>query len=328
MAAFRALDVLIVGGGPAGLSCAIEAMKSRLSVVVLEKGGVVDAIRRFPANLVWFSTPELLEIGGIPFVTSTFRPTRLDTMKYYQRVIRHYGIDVRQFDSVRRVEKSGSGFLVSTEKGLKYDTENVVIATGYYDHPNRLNIPGEDLPHVKHYYDEPFAYFNRRVLIVGGRNSAVEAALELYRNGSRVTLVHRGSKLSDGVKYWILPDIENRIKAKEIDAVYDSRVQKIWPDRVSVDRGGASCDIEADAVFILIGFHPDPGFLEGMGVRIDQKTLSPSHDPGTFETNVPGLFVAGSVVAGINNNKVFVENGRLHGAQIVRAILKKRGENS
>jgi thioredoxin reductase (NADPH) len=322
------LDILVVGGGPAGLSCAIEAMKSGLAGSVLEKGSIVDAIRRFPANLVWFSTPELLEIGGIPFVTSTFRPTRVDAIKYYQKVISHYGIDVRQFDSVRSVEKRGNGFLVSTEKGLNYETENVVVATGYYDHPNRLDIPGEDLPYVKHYYEEPYAFFNRRVAIIGGRNSAVEAALELFRYGSRVTLIHRGSRLSDGVKYWILPDIENRIKAKEIEAFFDARVKKIWPDRVSVVQGEDSFDIEADAIFILIGFHPDPGFLEGMGVRIDQKTLSPFHDPGTMETNVPGLFVAGSVVAGMDNNKIFIENGRLHGPQIIRAILEKRGENS
>jgi thioredoxin reductase (NADPH) len=322
------LDVLVVGGGPAGLSCAIEAIKSGFKVSVLEKGSVVDAIRRFPANLVWFSTPELLEIGGIPFVTSSFRPTRIDTLKYYQRVICHYGIDVLQFDPVTRVEKSGSGFLVSTEKGLKYRTENVVVATGYYDHPNRLDVPGEDLPHVKHYYEEPFAYFNRRVVIVGGRNSAVEAALDLYRNGSQVTLVHRGSRLSEGVKYWILPDIENRIKAKEIAVSFDSRVRKISPDRVSVIRGASSSDIEADAVFVLIGFHPDPGFLQGMGIRIDQTALAPTHNPETLETNVRGLFVAGSVVSGKNNNKIFVENGRLHGSRIIRAILARRGENS
>jgi thioredoxin reductase (NADPH) len=322
------LELVVVGAGPAGLSCAIEAARSGLSVTVLEKGSVVDAIRRFPSNLVWFSTPELLEIGDVPFITSTLRPTRVDAIKYYQKVVRHHRIDLHPFDAVTSVQHEWTGFVIQTERGLLYRARNLVIATGYYDHPNWLGVPGEDLPHVRHYYEEPFAYFDRSVIIVGGRNSAVEAALELFRNGSRVTLIHRGPKLSDGVKYWILPDIENRIKANEISAHFGSTVKEITPDRVAVDTPDGRFELPADAVFVLIGFHPDPGFLAEMGVEIDEATLAPVHDPNSLETNVPGLFVAGSVVAGKNNNKIFVENGRLHGGAIVGAILKKQGRDS
>jgi len=322
-----AADLIVVGSGPAGLACAIEARKSGLTVRVLDKGSVVDAIRHFPPNMVWFSTPELLEIGNIPFVITLLRPTRVDTIKYYQRVVRHFDLDVRTFDAVVQLQRTAGGFRVVTEKGVVHEARFVVIATGYFGNPNHLNVRGEDLPHVRHFYGEPYAHFGRDVVIVGGRNSAAEAALELYRNGARVTLVHRGEKLSEGVKYWILPDIENRIRAGEIAARFSSVVEEIRGDGVVVRGAVGKTVIPADAVFVLIGFHPDPEFLTALGINVAPDTLVPVHTAETLETNVPGLFVAGSVVAGKNNNMIFVENGRLHGRVIVDAILRRMVAN-
>ncbi len=322
-------DVVIVGAGPSGLSCAIEAKKAGLSVIVLEKGSLVDYIRRFPANLVWFSTPELLEIGGVPFVISTVRPTRVDTLNYYQKVARVHGLDVRSFDAVtgirRPADGSGGGFVVTTAGGAAYAARNVVVATGYFDNPNRLGVRGEDLDHVFHYYDEPFRYFDADVVVVGGRNSAVEAALDLYRHGARVRLVHRGSNLSEGVKYWILPDIENRIKAGEIQASFGSTVSRIEPGGVDLATPAGSLRAPARFVFILAGYHPDVDHMKAFGIDIDPETLAPAHDASTLETNVPGLYVAGSAVAGKFNNKIFVENGRLHGSVIVKAMRGAQG---
>ncbi len=317
-------DVIIVGAGPAGLSCAIEAKNAGLSTLILEKGSLVDYIRRFPKNLIWFSTPELLEIGGIPFPLPTVRPTRVDTIAYYQKVTKHFNLDVRSFDAVEKIDRVSDHFSVVTSKKIKYESRNVVVATGYFDNPNRLDVEGEDLPHVKHYYDEPFEYFDRDVVIVGGRNSAVEAALDLYRHGARVTLVHRNETLSPGVKYWILPDIENRIKSGEIKAEFESTVCRIHDGRVRILSHGNEKDIKCDAVFVLIGFRPDTYHLKKFGITVHGETLAPLCKEGTFETTVPGLFVAGSVVAGKFNNKIFVENGRLHGKSIVASILSKR----
>ncbi len=316
-------DLLIIGAGPSGLSCAIEAQRAGLSTVVLEKGSVVDAIRRFPTGLVWFSTPELLEIGNVPFVIPTTRPTRVDAIKYYQRVAAYFRLDVRTFDGVESVRRDSDGFLVRTERGKEYRSKHVVVATGYYDHPNTLGVPGEDLPKVAHYYREPFEFFGRNVAVVGGRNSAVEAALDLFRHGARVTLIHRGPELSKGVKYWILPDIENRIKNGEIRALFNSIVSEIRSESILVTTQQGMLELENDFTFVLIGFHPDTTHLRSYGVEIDPETLAPVHNPETLETNVSGLYVCGSIVAGKNNNKIFVENGRLHGATIVSAIMKR-----
>jgi thioredoxin reductase (NADPH) len=313
-------DVVVVGAGPSGLSCAVEAKTAGLSVIVLEKGSLVDYIRRFPANLVWFSTPELLEIGGVPFVISTVRPTRVDTLNYYQKVAGVHRLDVRCFDPVQTIRRSSAGFEVGTSGGALYTAANVVVATGYFDNPNRLGVPGEDLPHVRHYYDEPFKYFDSDVVIVGGRNSAVEAALDLYRHGARVRLIHRGERLSEGVKYWIQPDFENRIKAGQIRASFRSTVGSIVPGTIHVDTPEGPVEYAARFVFILAGYHPDVAHLRAFGIDIDPETLAPCHDQTTFETNIPGLYVAGSAVAGKFNNKIFVENGRLHGGAIVKAI--------
>lgn len=319
-------DCIIVGAGPAGLACAIEATQSGLSTVVLEQGGIADAIRRFPVNMTWFSTPELLEIGGVPFVIPTVRPTRVDTLNYYARVTQHFGLDVRTLTRVVDITRGdGAAFRVATAAGQTFEGAHVIIATGYFDNPVRLGVPGETLPHVRHFYDEPFLYAGTRVVVVGGRNSAVEAALDLYRHGARVTLVHRGPGLSPGVKYWIQPDCENRIKAGQITASFGSVVREIASGFVAVERGGTVENIPADFVFILAGFEPDPVLPAKAGVRIDPSSLAPVTDPATYETSVPGLYVAGSAVAGRNTNSIFVENGRLHGAGIIRAILRSRG---
>lgn len=317
-------DVLIIGAGPSGLACAIEAKKAGLSVIVLDKGSIVDAIRRFPTNLVWFSTPELLEIGDVPFVIATVRPTRVDTIKYYQRVAVQYGLDVRTLDAVDQVLNSADGFHLITKSGKDYSARNVVVATGYYDHPNRLGVPGEDLSVVSHYYREPYEFFGKNIAVIGGRNSAVEAALDLYRNGANVTLIHRGSELSKGVKYWILPDIENRIKNGEITAHFNSIVTRIDETGISIESPAAERLVPSDFSFVLIGFHPDTKHLRSYGVQINPQNLGPVHNEETLETNVPGLYVCGSIVAGKNNNKIFVENGRLHGKVVVDAILRRR----
>ena len=313
-------DLVVIGAGPAGLSCAIEAQKAGLRTLVLEKGSVVDAIRRFPTNLVWFSTPELLEIGDVPFVVSTVRPTRMDTINYYQKVARSFRLDIRYHDPVVGLGRDGESFLLTTGHDAIYRARFVVVATGYFDHPHRLGVPGEEQAHVSHYFREPFEFFEGDVVVVGGRNSAVEAALDLFRHGANVTLVHRGMKLSEGVKYWILPDIENRIKAGEIHALFGSTVQEIGDESVRVHTPVGVTDVRGQHVFVLVGFLPDTQQLLSFGITLDPVTLAPVINPDTFETNVPGVFVAGSVVAGRNTNKIFVENGRLHGAAIVRCL--------
>jgi thioredoxin reductase (NADPH) len=315
-------DLMIVGAGPSGLSCAIEAKKHGLSCLVIDKGSVVDAIRRFPVHLTFFSTPELLEIGGIPFTASGFRPTRVECVRYYQMVTRFFELSVKQGEEVVRLQRNSDGFEVATNVS-SYSALHVVIATGYFDHPNPFDVPGAGLPKVKRYYDEPYSYFGRNVAVVGGRNSAVECALDLFRSGANVTLIHRGAKLSDGVKYWVLPDIENRFRSGEIKALFETRVREIRPDSIVVE-GKHTAEIPNDFVFVMIGYRPDTGMLERAGVQIDSNSLGPVYNPETMETNVKGLFVAGSIAAGKFNNKIFIENGRGHGNLIINAIRRAR----
>ncbi len=317
-------DVIIIGSGPSGLACAIETAKAGLTSIILEKGSLTDAIRRFPVNLVWFSTPEMLEIGGIPFVVSTVRPTRVDTLNYYEKVARHFKLNIRYYDAVTSVSKTDGIFKVITKNGRTYAGMNVVVATGYFDLPNRINVPGENLPKVLHYYTEAFPYFDLNVAVVGGSNSAVEAALDLFRHGAHVTLIHRQEKVGDRVKYWVVPDIQNRIKAGEITALFSSTLCEARTDTLLVKTPGGVREIPNDFTFILTGFLPDAERLRNYGVRVDPVTLVPDHDPMTLESNVPRLYLAGSTVAGRDNNQIFVENGRAHGALIVKSILAKR----
>ncbi|MBM4160503.1 MAG: YpdA family putative bacillithiol disulfide reductase [Ignavibacteria bacterium] len=315
-------DVIVIGAGPSGLSCAIEAKKQGLSCVVIDKGAVADAIRRFPVNLIFFSTPELLEIGGLPFTAGGFRPTRMECVRYYQTVARYFGLDVRRGEEVRRLRKGSEGFEVVTSKS-SYSAPNVVVATGYFDNPAPFEVPGADLAKVIRCYDEPYAFEGRDVAVVGGKNSAVEVALDLFRNGAKVTLIHRGPTLSEGVKYWILPDIENRIRAGEIKGLFETRVREIRPESILVE-GKHEIEIRNDFVFVMIGYRPDTTLMKESGVEIDQHTLGPIYKPETMETNVKGLYVAGSVAAGKYNNKIFIENGRVHGPMIVKEIKRVR----
>ena len=314
-------DIIIVGAGPAGLACALEAQKQGFRHLVLDSGSIVDAIRRFPVNLSFFSTPELLEIGNVPFIVPTFRPTRSDIVRYYHRVAKDFGLNIQSGVKVTSVEKRDHSFEVVTDGG-RYDCSNVVFATGYFDNPNPFEVPGSILPKVLRYYTEPYLYSGKKVAVVGGKNSAVEIALELFRNGSTVTLIHRGPKLSEGVKYWILPDIENRIKAGEITAFFDTRVSEIRPSELILE-GKHAGPIPNDYVFVMIGYRPDNRLLEQLGVLIDPTSAAPSHDPNSMETNIQGVYVAGSIAAGRFNNKIFIENGRSHGALIVRSMSKK-----
>jgi thioredoxin reductase (NADPH) len=315
-------DLVIIGAGPSGLACAIEAKKKGLTHLVLDKGSVVDAIRRFPMDMTFFSTPELLEIGGVPLTSAGFRPTRVECVRYYQMVARYFGLTVQQGAEVVGVRRQSDGFEVITTDD-SFQARNVVDATGYFDHPNRFDVPGADLPKVRRYYDEPYAYAGRDVAVVGGKNSAVETALDLFRNGARVTLIHRGQNLSQGVKYWILPDIENRIKAGDVRALFETNVQRITARSMIVE-GRHREEIANDTVFVMIGYCPDTSLLRQAGVEIDADSQAPVHNPQTMETNVRGIFVAGSIAAGRFNNKIFIENGRAHGRLIVDAIASSR----
>ncbi|MDE3057128.1 MAG: YpdA family putative bacillithiol disulfide reductase [Bacteroidota bacterium] len=313
-------DAIIIGAGPAGLSTAIEAQKAGLNSIVIEKGSIVNSIQHFPAEMSFFSTPELLEIGGLPFTSSAMRPTRVEGLEYYTRVADFYKLQLKLFEEVNSVQKNDNVFSIQTDKN-KYQSKAVVVATGYYDNPNMLGIPGENLPKVSHYYDEPYGFYRQNVAVIGGKNSAAIAALELFRHGANVTLIHRKEKLSDGIKYWILPDIENRIKEGSVKAFFSTKACEIWEKELLLENDrGERFTISNDFVFALIGYHPNADFLRSVGVEVNTETVEPKCDPNTFETNVAGLYVAGSIVAGKNNNKIFIENGRLHGKAIVGAI--------
>ena len=318
----RSFDIIIIGAGPSGLACAIEAKNRGLSCLIIDKGSIVDAIRRFPVNMTFFSTPELLEIGNIPFTTPGFRPTRVETVRYYQMVAKHYQLSVRQGVAVTGLRRTGAGLEVSTDDEL-FLASNVVVATGYFDNPNRFDVPGSNLPKVLRYYSEPYAYADRDVTVIGGKNSAVEVALDLFRHGARVTLVHRGKTLTDGVKYWILPDIENRIKSGDIQALFETRVREIRPNSIVLE-GKHQREIPNDTVFVMIGYQPDLTLLERAGVKTDEELRAPIYNPETMETNVKGIFVAGSIAAGKYNNKIFIENGRAHGKLIVDSLARAR----
>lgn len=318
----KSMDLIIVGAGPSGLACAIEAKKKGLSLLVLDKGAVVDAIRRFPVDMTFFSTPELLEIGGVPFTSAGFRPTRVECVRYYQMVARYFDLPLKQGVEVIRLNRKGEVFEVVTGDG-SFQAKNVVDSTGYFDHPNRFDVPGSELPKVRRYYDEPYAYAGRDVAVIGGKNSAVETALDLFRNGARVTLIHRGPNLSHGIKYWILPDIENRIKAGDVRALFETTVQRFTGGSIVVE-GRHREEFANDAAFVMIGYCPDTTLIRGAGVEINTDSQAPIYNPDTMETNVKGLFVAGSIAAGRFNNKIFIENGRTHGKLIIDAITSSR----
>ena len=322
-------DVLIVGAGPSGLAAAIAAKQQGLDYAIVEKGVLVNSVFRFPVHMMFFTTPELLEIGGLPLVSPNEKPTRIEALKYYRRVVDTYGLPISFHEEVTAIERDAAdGFFTVTTRGRAgavraRHARAVVLAIGYYEHPNYLGVPGEDLPHVSHFYDEAHPHYRHRVVIVGGKNSAAEAALELFRAGAHVTLVHRRAALGESIKYWVKPDIENRIKEGSIGARFESIVKEITPTNVVIERLGTRDEIPAERVFLLTGYHPDVDLMRRAGVRCDDQTLAPEYDAETFETNVPNLFVAGGAVAGKNTGTIFIENGRFHGEKII-ALLARR----
>src|SRR5438552_7485833 len=317
-------DIICIGAGPTGLATAIEAKRAGMRPLVIDKACLCNSIFRYPVNMVFFTTPELLEIGDLPLVCAAEKPTRVEALKYYRKAAEHYGLELRLFETVLRLDGHDGDFTVTSraEKASedRYTGKKVVMATEYYDLPNEMSVPGEELPHDSHYYTEPHEFWNQDVVVVGGKNSAAEAALDLFRNGARVTLVHRRAELGSSIKYWVRPDIENRIKANEIRALFQTRVVCIERDHVVVENAAGKRGLRARQVFALTGYHPDYEFLEKLGVRLDPATKKPSLNPETLESNVPGLYLAGVVIGGTNTSEIFIENGRFHGKQIVTAL--------
>jgi thioredoxin reductase (NADPH) len=320
-------DVVVVGAGPTGLACGIELQRRGLRTVLIEKGCVVNSLYHYPTNMVFFTTPELLEIGGIPMTSLNEKPNRHEALKYYRRVADHFKLDIHDYERVEQILGADGAFLVHTTDRLGchqvYGARKVVLATGYYDVPNRLNVPGEDLGKVHHYYKEPHPYYNHDVAVIGAKNSAAIAALELYWTGARVTLIHRGTGISEKVKYWIKPNIENRIKSGEIVAYFRSHVVEIRPDSILLSTPQGQVILKNDFVFALIGYSPDLPFLNAAGITLEPETQKPRTDPETLESERPGIYLAGVIVAGMHTNEIFIENGRFHGRQIAEAIAAK-----
>src|SRR3984893_9707949 len=321
-------DVICIGAGPTGLATAIEAKRAGLRALVIGKGCLCNSIYHYPVNMVFFTTPELLEIGDLPLVSPNEKPARVEALKYYRKAAEHYELELRLFELVVRVEGSDEHFtaLTRTDNGtaVKQHSQKIVVAPGYYDLPNNLNVPGEDLPHVSHYYTEPHEFWREDVVVIGGKNSAAEAALDLYRNGAKVTLVHRDAHLGQTIKYWVKPDIENRIKAGQIKALFETHVKEITPQEVIVTNSGGETRLPAKQVFALTGYHPDFSFIQSLGVHLDPVTCKPSLDPNTLESNVPGIYLGGVVIGGRHTGEIFIENGRFHGKQIIQALTLKR----
>ncbi len=320
-------DVVIVGAGPTGLACGIELSKRGLKVVLLDKGCVVNSLYHYPTNMVFFTTPELLEIGNIPMTSLNEKPGRTEALKYYRRVADHYGLDVRQYQHVDAVEGADGAFVVRAHdiNGVPstYTSRKVILSTGFYDVPNLLGVPGENLPKVIHYYKEPHPYYNQDVVVIGAKNSAAIAALELWWSGARVTLVHRGAELHRHIKYWIMPNIANRIKNGEIPAYFNTKVKAITPGTVELETPEGPKSLKNDYVFAMTGYRPDFGFLEKCGVTLNTETQRPDVDSATLESARKGLFLAGVIVAGVHTSEIFIENGRFHGNQIAEAIASQ-----
>ncbi len=349
-------DVVVIGAGPSGLASAIEAQRAGLTALTVDKGCLVNSLFHYPSNMTFFTTPELLEIGDIPFPSANVKPTREEALEYYRKVAAHYGVPIRQYERVDEISGKDGSFVVRTgetagasagpaedaeltragmlreQGGIPqwdagkqhvYRARKLVLATGYYDLPNLMHIPGENLPKVFHYYREPHPYFDRDVVVIGAKNSAAIASLELWRHGSRVTLVHRGPGIHSHVKYWIKPDIENRIKSGEIQAYFDTQVREITPKSVVLETPTGEVTLKNDFVFALTGYHPDYSFLRGLGVELSADECRPLANKETLESNVPGIYVAGVIVAGSRTNEIFIENGRFHGQRIAADLKQK-----
>jgi putative bacillithiol system thiol disulfide oxidoreductase, YpdA family len=313
-------DLLIIGGGPIGLACGIAAQEAGLTYLILEKGCLVNSLYRYPQNMTFFSTSERLEIGDIPFVSTNPKPKRAEALEYYRRIQQKFRLNIRLFEEVTMVHNLSPGFEVTSTKAT-YRARHVVVATGFYDIPCRMRIPGEDLPKVSHYYNDPHYYAGQKVIVVGASNSSVDAALETFRKGADVTLVVRGESIGQRVKYWVRPDIENRIAHGEIKAFFQSRLTEIRPTEVDILTPEGPVTLENDFVLALTGYQPDFAFLQKIGINLaEDPSREPYHNPETMETNIPGLFLAGVVCGGMNTHLWFIENSRIHAKQIVNHI--------
>ncbi len=309
------------------MACAIEAQRIALRSVLVDKGCLCNSIYHYPSNMTFFTTPELLEIGDVPFPSVNQKPTRNEALEYYRKVAEHYQLDVRQYQKVNTISGADGAFRVHvTDKfgrQLTHHARKLVVATGYYDLPNLMGIPGEDLPKVHHYYEDPHPYYGLDVMVIGGKNSAAIAALDLWRHGARVTLVHRGPAMHKHVKYWILPDIENRIKNGEITAYFQTQVERIEEDSVILKTPEGEVSVKNDFVFAMTGYHPDFDFLMSLGIRLESKDRCPECNPQSLESNIPGIYLAGVILAGERTNEIFIENGRFHGKRIAADLKEK-----
>ncbi|MGG3450055.1 MULTISPECIES: YpdA family putative bacillithiol disulfide reductase [Bacillaceae] len=316
-------DCIIVGGGPCGLAAAIALKQIGKNPLVIEKGNVVNAIYEYPTHQTFFSSSEKLAIGDVPFIIEERKPHRNQALVYYREVVKLKELRIHRFEQVTSVEKQENGlFHVHTSKE-KYETSYVIIATGYYDHPNYMKIPGEELGHVFHYFKEAHPFFDTDIVVIGGKNSAVDAALELHKAGARVTVIYRGSEYSPSVKPWILPEFAALVRDGEIAMVFNAEAKKITMDSFTYEKNGDLVTIKNDFVFAMTGYHPDHSFLTRMGVEIDRETGRPNYDEETKETNVDGIFIAGVIAAGNDANEIFIENGRYHGGEIATAIAER-----
>jgi thioredoxin reductase (NADPH) len=315
--------IIIVGGGPIGLACALEAQKAGLSYLVLEKGCLVNSLYNYPANMTFFSTSERLEIGGVPFVSNNPKPTRPEALEYYRRVATSYHLNIHLFEAVKDVQKDGAIFRVSSSK-QSYLADHIIIATGFYDIPYLLNVPGEELPKVKHYYKDPHFYAFQKVLVVGAQNSAVDAALETWRKGAEVTMAIRGEDIGQRVKYWVRPDMMNRIKEGSVKAFFCTTVKEIRPHEIDLQTPDGIVTLANDWVIALTGYQPDLSFLRRLGIQLsDDAVMKPSYDEKTFETNVTNIFLAGVICGGMNTHRLFIENSREHAVRIIDTIRER-----
>lgn len=317
-------DVLIIGAGPIGLACGIEAKQAGLSHIILEKGCLVNSLYNYPVNMTFFSSSERLEIGDTPFVTTLPKPKRAEALEYYRRIEQKFELNTRLFEEVVQVEKKEAVFHVRSAKA-SYTASHVIVATGFYDEPMPLHVPGEELPKVSHYYNDPHYYAKQNVIVVGASNSSVDAALETFRKGANVTMVVRGPEIGPRVKYWVKPDIENRIAFGEVNALFNSSIVEIRPHEVIVATPEGKVTIPNDFVLALTGYKPNFSFLQKIGIRISEEaTRIPEHDLETMETNIAGLYLAGVVCGGLNTHLWFIENSRIHAEMIVQDIVRKK----
>ncbi|MBL8177647.1 MAG: YpdA family putative bacillithiol disulfide reductase [Bryobacterales bacterium] len=321
-------EVVIVGAGPTGLACGIELKKLGIGAVLIEKGCLTNSLYNYPTNMTFFTTPELLEIGGIPMTSLNEKPNRTEALKYYRRVAEYYQLDIRQYERVLRMDGADGAFTVHSMdrfgKAQTHAAKKIILAMGYYDIPNKLHIPGGDMDKVIHYYREPHPYYGLEVAVIGAKNSAAIAALELFWTGAKVTLIHRGDRISDSVKYWIKPNIENRIKSGEVKAYFQSSVKAVYADSIDIETPQGIVQVKNDFVFAMTGYRPDFEFMAALGITLDEATQKPRTNPETLESEVKGIYLAGVVVAGVHTNEIFIENGRFHGAAIAASIAGAR----